>query len=114
MHEMACGRCSPRRGAGSTLFLFVVILVFAGRQPAVHAPLQSNIAPIEELTRDLGELDMLIAVAEVRFAPAPALVLAEGVAESSALARGCVTAPVCGCRAQGPQVTRGTADRATD
>ena len=50
---------------GSTLFLLVVLLLFSGRQPALHAPLQSNIAPIEELAKDLSEVDALMAASEV-------------------------------------------------
>ena len=50
---------------GSTLFLLVVLLLFSGRQPALHAPLQSNIAPIEELAKDLSEVDALMAAPEV-------------------------------------------------
>ena len=50
--------------AGSTLFLVVVLLLFSGRQPGLHAPLQIARAPVEELTKDLAEVDALLAIAE--------------------------------------------------
>ena len=51
---------------GSTLFLVVVLLLFSGRQPAVHAPLHFARQPVEELAKDLMEVEALLAISEVR------------------------------------------------
>ena len=50
---------------GSTLFLVVVLLLFSGRQPAVHAPLQIARQPIEELVKDLLEVETFLATSKV-------------------------------------------------
>jgi len=50
--------------SGSTLFLLVVLLLFSGRQPGLHAPLQIARAPLEELVKDLHEVEALLAASE--------------------------------------------------
>jgi len=54
--------------AGSTLFLVVVLLLFSGRQPALHAPVQIARAPVEELAKDLQEVDKMLTTAQVQSA----------------------------------------------
>mmetsp|Transcript_31813 Transcript_31813/g.84955 ORF Transcript_31813/g.84955 Transcript_31813/m.84955 type:complete len:109 (+) Transcript_31813:18-344(+) len=43
---------------GSTLFLLIVILIFAARQPGTHAPVQAARSSIEDLRKDAEELAM--------------------------------------------------------
>jgi len=44
----------PHAPAGSTLFLVVVLLLFSGRQPGLHAPLQVRAAALRPRPQRAG------------------------------------------------------------
>jgi hypothetical protein len=50
---------------GSALFLMVVSLLFNGRQTGFHAPLKIVQEPVEELMKDLSEIEALLDVTQV-------------------------------------------------
>ena len=85
---------------GSALFLVVVLLLFSGRQAAVHAPLHIARTPVEELEKDLSEVEAFIAASQVCQPPCSRRQRAALVRSRSMRLTGALRSPCSGQRSR--------------